>query len=466
MKKYSVLLLNPPGGNLYIRDYFCSKVSQADYIHHPVDLMVLSGIIAAEHEVSVIDAIAGNISVQETLRRIVSARPDVIVSLAGAVSIEEDTLFLQKVKEALPQVRIVCIGDVFGGNTASFLRENAFVDAVLFNFSTDDILRYISGDRKNIRNMALRAAGGGITITPRETARDSFEIPVPKHELFAEKGYRYPFVRRKKFATILTEYGCPFPCSFCIIGTLGHRVRTPGNVIKELRHVRSLGIRELLFMTQTFGAARNEAQELCRLMIEEKFNFGWTCFSRVDVATPELMALMKQAGCHTIIFGIESGSDKILASYRKGYTSERITATLKSAAGLGIETVGTFILGLPDESPETMESTIELLKNSKLDFASFNVAVPRENTPLRGEAIKLGLIDEGFEHMDQSGNSIAMPTKSLSREEILGFRRRAVRMFYFRPAYIFRQLKKIRSLYDAARLTRQAANLIRRTWKE
>src|SRR3989339_1713427 len=107
MKKYSVLLLNPPGGELYIRDYFCSKVSQADYIHHPVDLVVLSGIISTAHEVGVLDAIAGNVSPQETLRRVSAISPDVIVSLVGAVSLEEDTLFLQKVKEALPQVRIV-----------------------------------------------------------------------------------------------------------------------------------------------------------------------------------------------------------------------------------------------------------------------------------------------------------------------------------------------------------------------
>ena len=182
------------------------------------------------------------------------------------------------------------------------------------------------------------------------------------------------------------------------------------------------------------------------------------------MATPGLIGAMKKAGCHTIIFGVESGSEEILRKYRKGYSVEQIVSAVNYCGEAGIETVGTFIIGLPEESHETMAATLRLLKTIKLDYASFNVAVPRMGTALREEAVALGMVDKDLAVMDQSGGEIAMPSRSLTREEILGYRRKAVFSFYFNARYLLRRLLKIRSAYDLARQLRQAIALTVNTW--
>ncbi|KAF0127103.1 MAG: Fe-S oxidoreductase [Elusimicrobia bacterium] len=461
MKK--VLLLNPPGERLYIRDYFCSKVSQADYLTHPVDFVVLSGILAGEYEVGLIDAIAGKLSPESALEEIRRFAPDAVISLFGSVSLPEDLAFAAKVRAACPGARLVGLGDAFRDGGAKYLGPDSPLDALLLDFTTRDIVSYLEGDHGSAANMLIRD-GGEVLPPGTRPAAERYEVPVPRHELFSGYDYRHPFVRSRRFATVLTDYGCPFHCSFCVMGTLGFKSRTPASVMTELEHIKSLGIKEVLFHTQTFGARKEEARELCRRMISAGLGLGWTCFSRVDVADPELLSLMREAGCHTVIFGVESGSDEILKKYGKGYTRGQIISAIDHCAAIGIETVGTFILGLPEETHETMERTLDLLRTIKLDYASINVAVPRMGTPLREEAIAHGLVDGDFAVMDQSGAEVAMGSRTLSREEITKYRKRAVAIFYFNPRYILRRLARIRSFYDLTRQLKQAAALAANTW--
>ncbi|MEI7481112.1 MAG: B12-binding domain-containing radical SAM protein [Elusimicrobiota bacterium] len=461
MKK--VLLLNPPGKRLYIRDYFCSKVSQADYLTQPVDLLMLSGILSQSFEVHFIDAIAGKLPIESVLREIRRIDPFAVISLFGAVSLAEDMDFARRVRQAGGDVKIVGIGDAFRAGGERYLGEGSPLDALLLDFTGPDIVNYLNGDYGAVSDMIIR---DGANILPAKIARKSnlFSIPLPLHHLFTGYNYRHPFIKSQKFATVLADYGCPYPCSFCVMSTLGFKVRPVDQVITELKLVKSLGINEVLFHTQTFGANPEWAKELCRKIVAENLLIGWICFSRVDVADPELLNVMKKAGCHTIIFGVESGSDLILEKYRKGYTREQIVLAVDYCDKIGIETVGTFIIGLPEETHETMAATLRLLKTIKLDYASFNVAVPRIGTVMREDAVSLGMVDRSFDTMDQSGSDIAMPSRNLTKEEIAGYRRQAVFTFYFNARYILRRLMKIRSLYDFTRQLNQAVALAINTW--
>jgi uncharacterized radical SAM superfamily protein len=456
-----VLLLNPPGKKIYIRDYYCSKTSQADYINHPVDFVVLSGILSRDNDVSLIDAIVDRLSPEECLRRIVGLSPDAVIFLTGGVSWPEDREFLASARRAVPSAEFIGLGDIFREDAAKYLAEAPFLSAVILDFTSDDAARYLAGERSGPANMVL--AGAPPTVAPMRRGTSEFEIPVPRHELFIFKKYRYPFVRASRFATVLSEYGCPFDCSFCVMGTLGHKIRKVSNVVEELEYILRLGVREIFFATQTFGARRSYAVDLCRAI--KPLNIGWTTFSRVDTVDEEVLSLMKEAGCHTIIFGIESGSGELLKRYRKGYDKERIRKIINLCADKGIETVGTFILGLPEETRDTMRETLDFIAELPLDYASFNVAVPRAGTDLRKEARAAGLaVADLSSTMDQSGSEIAMNTKHLSREEIQDFRRKAVRTFYLRPSYLLRRLASIRSQGHFLGQLRQFAAMLGKTW--
>ena len=140
----NLLLLNPPGTQLYLRDYFCSKVSQADYLNHPIDLVYLSGRLTALGEVHVVDAIVDRLGERECLARIQAIGPEIIVGLVGSVSYQEDLPFYRKLSAGL-KTRIILIGDVLLENRESRLQELPFVEAFLHDFSTSDIVRYLEG---------------------------------------------------------------------------------------------------------------------------------------------------------------------------------------------------------------------------------------------------------------------------------------------------------------------------------
>jgi len=435
VRSKKILLLNPPGRNLYIRDYYCSKISQANYIIQPIDLLVMSSEFRGEdYKVELVDAIAGKISSEETLQKIIDFSPDCIITLVGAVSWEEDLEFLKRLKKAV-NCKIIGSGDILREDSKKYLDLGIF-DAIVTDFTTKEIEEFIKSETKKK------------VVLPKNPTREFNLSGNPYHELFLKYHYRYPFTVSGKFATVLTTYGCPFKCSFCIMSKLLYKERQVENVMMELRYLKSLGVNEIFFVDQTFGTNKPRTKELLSKIIEEKLNLRWFSFSRVDMLNEEMLHLMKKSGCNTLLLGVESGSDKILMSYRKGYTREDIKRTLEICHRLEIKTLGTFIFGLPDETLETANETLQFIKELPLDYASFNVAVPRAGTDLREQAISLGLVGKDFVTMDQSGTEIAMRTQKLSQEEVRQIKRKAVFSFYFRPKYILKRLFSIRSFYE------------------
>jgi radical SAM superfamily enzyme YgiQ (UPF0313 family) len=451
MKK--ILLLNPPGKKLYIRDYYCSKVSQANYLSHPIDFVILSSILKKQDvQIYLLDSIVTHLSEEKTFRQIKEINPEVIISLSGTVSWEEDLEFFKKIKSLL-NTRLILTGDIFLENPENFVSRYDFIDGIITDFTSEKITDFIEGKIKD--KIILENTSTKFNLTS-----------VPMHEIFIKNNYRYPFTLSSKYCSVLTEFGCPFRCSFCIMGKLRYKYRDAENVITELEYIKSLGVKEIFFVDQTFGANKKNTIRLLSLMIEKNLNLKWFCFSRVDVLDKEMLVMMKNAGCHTIIIGIESGSDTMLNKYRKGYNTKQVIEILTFCNKNKIRTVGTFIIGLPEENLQTSKETLGLIKKLPLDYASFNVAVPRPGTDLRKEAIENKLVDNNFIIMDQSGSKVAMSTKYLSQEEVKKIRQLMVKNFYLRPKYIVKRLFSLKTPYELYQNILNAYYLIKNTWWE
>lgn len=441
-----ILLLNPPGKRLYIRDYYCSKVSKAKYIYEPVDLLILSGILSSRHKVYVLDAIAMHLSPLNCLKKINSLDPEIIISLTGAVSFYEDVEFWNKIKASRKNIFIFASGDILMEESESLLKNIDSLDGILLDFTEDEILGLIE-DMSRPYNSIIHKYKNKILRCPAANKEGEFAIPVPRHKLFPLKKYVYPFVKGSPFATVLTDYGCPYRCSFCIMATLAYKWRSIENVIEELRDIKELGIRNIYFSDQTFGAKRKRCKSLCRQMIEEKFNFRWCCFSRVDLADEETLRLMKKAGCHTVMFGVESGNNEILKKYHKDIVRDQTIKAFKLCRKIGLKTVGTFIIGFPEDNEATILETIEFAKEIMPDYASFNIYVPRMHTELRKEVIEKKLISADVKVMDQSGTYSVARTIYLTCNEILALKEKAVTEFFIRPRYIIKRIKGIDSFF-------------------
>ena len=142
---------------------------------------------------------------------------------------------------------------------------------------------------------------------------------------------------------------------------------------------------------------------------------------------------MRNGGCHTVILGVGSADDGRLVTYRKGYDTEEVRRAVARVKAAGMRVVGTFLVGLPEDTEESSDRTLEFALELDLDFLSLNVAVPRFGTPFRARAIELGLCTREDLVMDQSGSEAFLPTLTLDRGAIERLKRRMVRRFYLRP---------------------------------
>ncbi|MEW6684977.1 MAG: radical SAM protein [Candidatus Edwardsbacteria bacterium] len=456
-----VLLLNPPGDKVYLRDSYCSKVSKSGYITPPVDLIILSGLLASRFEVEVLDAIAERLSYEESYQKIMNLKIEAIIFLTGEVSWERDFEFLHWVKSKRENLLMVGSGDVLMEEGVEIINKNSFLDAILLDYTESSILDYLEGRRSNLENLIFRD-GERVIISSKVEQKSEFSIPLPQHKLFPFHKYSWPFARRTPFTGVVTDFGCPYKCDFCLIGQLGFKTRPPAEVLKELLYIQSLGIKEIFFGDQTFGVKRERAINICEGMLRERINLSWGCFSRVDLVDHELLDCMRIAGCHTIIFGVESGNDEILKRYHKGFTIAKVRETFRLCQEMKITTVATFILGLPGENEASCYKTIALAKEIGCDYASFNIPVPRKRTPLREEALKHGWILPEVREPDQSGTVVGIQTAQLSANKLQNLRRQAEKEFYLRPSCLLRLLVRIRTFTELKNHLKQGRGLFRK----
>lgn len=436
-----VLLLNPPGRRNYGRDYYCSKVNKANYVEHPVDFVYLTGILEQRVEYLVIDAIVDKLDSSACLKRILDFHPDWIIFLSGWVSWIEDFPFLATVKKHLPASRWIGMGDLFLDRDI-FLKHD-WIDAVLYDFRNGDILEYLSGNVHAVSNMLLRHQGN---IVEKKLAKNhgpkTFRSLLPRHELFLQHAYSFPFAKQLPFVTVLTDFGCPFRCRFCVYSEIGYRTGDLAGVFKELEYIRSLGVREIFFKDQTFCINRKRGETLCRFMIDKQMGFSWTCFLRVTQAKPDFLNLLKDAGCHTIIFGVETASQDDLDKYRKQTSIEDIRRAIRVTRQADIRSVCTFILGFPNEDKASIQNTIRFALELDPDYAAFNTYVPKTESMGFDPSLDHGHDQSGIESSTNGGNGV------LTGQEIIHWRRQAVRRFYLRPRYILRRLLLIKSAVE------------------
>lgn len=451
-----VLLLNPPGKSIYLRDYYCSHASKAHYYWGPFDLMVLSGILKNEFEIFALDAMQEHLNPDETVRRILAVRADAIIFLTGAVSFIEDFELIKKISEAgNGKIQMIGTGDCLVSEGDKFFRAYPFLDASILNFTSLEIIDYLKGGKGQFEFVSFRKSDGAPQHGAGRLPQGEFSLPVPRYDLFPFKKYRIPHGLRVPYAGILTDYGCPFHCDYCIGGELGFRLRNIDNLMEEMHELKRLGVRELWIKDLTFGTNKKRTLQLLERMRKENLDFTWVCLSRVNVLDEELLLEMKDAGCHTIQLGVESASQELLEHYTKGITVEQVRKVIGLCKKTGIRVLAHYILGLPGDTVESILATIRFAIELDTEFASFNIAMPRMGTVFRASAIQSGLITDDLATLDNSISQPVYETPELKREKLWDLRNRAIRSYHLRPSFILRRLSGVRTFYEFTTLFRE-----------
>lgn len=460
MAKPGVLLLNPPGDKLYIRDYYCSFSSKADYYWPPQDLIALSGVLDAVFDVQVIDAIVPSVPADDVLRRVVEKRPRAVIFTTGTATLKSDLALMERIKAALPDVKVVASAGIMKFVGKDLIAKNPVLDAVLLDYGDSGIAAYLEGTGAAPYLGLLVRTEAGIVEGPLSRAHE-YSIPIPRHDLFNFRKYRIPIAKRSPFTVVVGSLGCPYHCGFCTAGAFGYKVRPVDNILAELKSLAALGVREILFQDPTFTINTRRVVELCRKMIEAGLDLTWSANADLHALDEEKLTWMKKAGCHTLSVGIESGDDEMLKEYSKMITIDEVIEKVGRLNAHKIKVLGYFILGLPGETKASAERTIALARKLKLDIASFAIATPDLGTRLREEAVAKGWLPPGLDGWDSTEYPI-LETGTLTKEEIWALRRKAVRAFYLRPSYILRKLGGVRSARDVRNLVSNAVSLLKK----
>ncbi|MEE9164930.1 MAG: radical SAM protein, partial [Nitrospinota bacterium] len=291
---------------------------------------------------------------------------------------------------------------------------------------------------------------GFIKTEHRPLIKNPDELPFPAWDLIDNfpLGYKPAAFKCKRLpaAYIISARGCPHLCIFCDTSVFSRQYRafSAEYIIEMIKFLQlNFGIREIIFEDDTFVIFKKRLIQLCETLIKEKINITWSCNGRANAVKPDILRLMKKAGCWQISYGIESGDPKILEFSRKRIKIDQMRQALEWTHEAGILTKGFFILGFPLETEETIKKTIDFAKSSCLDDISVSQMTPFPGSEMYNIGEKYGSINKNWEKMNLL--DVVFVPHGLTKEKLDIFQRKFLKEFYLRPGiiktYIMRLIK-------------------------
>jgi anaerobic magnesium-protoporphyrin IX monomethyl ester cyclase len=465
-----ILLFNPPApdGRAYTREGRCTQEAGVWGTQWPpLSLATAAALLRRDgHRVTLRDYPAAGLDSRALVEDLRQLRPAFAIWSTGTPTLRHDLALARLVREQAPEAVTAVIGTHVTVRPEEALSEAALTAVI--RGEPEGIIRELcrsAGAFGEVAGLSWRdARDGAIRHNPDAAPLEPKAIPAADWDGLDLDGYRLP-LKGRRFLMVAPVRGCPWRCVFCTAPLYyGYRLRwrPVADVVAEMAgNVERYDIREFFIWADTFTADRRYVRELCRAIIESGLRISWTCNSRVDTIDEETLRLMKAAGLWMISYGLESGSDAILAASGKGITVAQSREAVALAHRLGIRVAGHFMFGLPGETEETMAETLVLALTLPIDIVQFYVAAPFPGTALYDEARGKGWLRETMEERGSpppdrgaaapgaipsgsapaaSQNSAVMELPGLPSTRVDAYRRYAYRRFYLRPRAVVRVL--------------------------
>ena len=371
-----------------------------EYPLPPLSLSYLSGsLLAHGFEVEILDLLTSKASPAKIRRKLQQYQPQIVGTTGVTMTFPAAARILRVCKEFDPGITTV-----MGGPHVSFAAEDTFhrapwIDIVAAGEGDVTVVELASAldrgaDIGKVAGLYINRNGKVTKTAPRPLIDNLDELPFPARHLLPLSKYH----ALGAACSVVSSRGCPYGCIFCTTPRMyGRKVRfrQPHLVVDEIEVIyREYGFSQISVVDDTFTLNHPHATELCRELIRRHLPVKWSIFSRVDTLTPELLDLMREAGCTCMLFGVESGNQEVLNSIKKGITPEKVRNGVRMATEAGIGSFASFILGLPGETPERARETLALAMELAERWGTqygFHYLSPFPGTELFEQAEKLGI---------------------------------------------------------------------------
>jgi len=461
VQQLDLLLINPGA-----RDQVYGNLGLSlSGIEPPLWCSLIAGFIRENgYSVKILDAEAENWSPQRSAEKIAEQNPllaAVIVlgsnpSAASTPKMTATGKILRSLKTTAPEIKTL-----LGGLHPSALPERTLVEEDV-NFVCQGegfhtilgLLKLLKSEREprkfRINGLWYKNKEKVFSNPMSSPIKNLDELPFAAWDLLPMEKYRahnwHCFNNlndRGHYGVIYTSLGCPFTCNYCNIHALygkpGIRFRSPEKVVEEIDLlVNTYHIRNLKIIDELFVLNEDRVNKICDLIIKRDYSLNIWVYARVDTVHESLMKTMKHAGINWLAFGIESASKTVRDGVTKRFNQKTIRKAIEITRSADINIMGNFIFGLPDDTLQTMQETLDLAKEMNLEYINFYTAMAYPGSKLYFEAIQQGIkLPEHWHGFAQYGeDTLPMPTKYLSSGEVLRFRDRAFKEYLSNPQYL------------------------------
>ncbi len=461
-KKLDILLIKPGSQEeLYGK---LSKISLTG-----IEPPLWAGLIATSvrksgYSAQVIDAEAECLSPTQVIDRIIEINPLLVGILVSGTNPSASTMNMVGTRAILKEMarRNVPVKTLVGGLHPSALpkrtMEEELTDFVCEGEGFSTIAELLEVLRRDYDTKEFKIKGlwyrkdGEIVANERAPLIQDLEgepphvswdlLPMDKYRAHNWHCFQEPGQKRQPYAVLYTSLGCPFKCHFCcinaIFGEAGIRYRNPAKVIEEIDTlVNTYGVKNIKIIDEMFVLKEKHVLDICNLIIQRGYKLNIWAYARINTVNEKLLRRLKDAGFTWLAYGIESGNDRVLKSVTKGITVEKTKQVVKLTQDMGINVIGNYIFGLPEDDLQSMQDTLDLAMELNCEFANIYCATAYPGSPLYEQAIKEGwkLPDTWGSYSPYSYEHLPLPTKYLTSVEVLSFRDEAYIKYYTNEKY-------------------------------
>ncbi len=424
-------------------------------IEPPLGLAYLAAAIrAGGWEVDLIDANALRVGSSPLVEHLTAIRPDLVGISTNIVTHYAGTVLARGLRQAGYRGRVV-LGGPMPSALPEYCLDSTGADAAVIGEGEETLLEIAANladgraePFRGVRGCFWRDPGGSpVREEPRPLIADLDSLPLPAWDLLPPFGYYKSRARRRPIGAVICSRGCPYRCTYCNKSVFGSRYRhySVERIIREVELlVGEFGIRQLDILDDNLTLNLDWAKELFRRLAHYGLAINLQNGIRADLCDEELLDLMKAAGVFKISMGVESGSPEVQARIKKDLELERVIRISRWARKRGIVVYGNFISGLPHDSAESMDQTIDFALRMDPDLVNFMYLVPLPGTEIWDEIEKNGKFHFRLDDPDVAGfygSKLRYSLPGMDPRQVVSGYRRAYRRFYLRPGKILDLLR-------------------------
>ena len=375
-------------------------------------------------EVEILDLLSTRYKTEKIEKRLARFQPEVIGVTSVTMNFPKAVKIIQYCKKMAPESTTIMGGPHVTFTSEETLRDFPEVDIVVRGEGEETVRELLPalegrGSLEKIKGLTFRQNGKIRKTKARPSIPDLNLLPSPDRTLFPLSRY----LAMRVPVSVLSSRGCPMDCSFCV----GHRMagrkgrfRNPSRVVDEIESAHQLGFEEVCIDDDLFTRNRQHVFTICDELGRRGLKMNMYIFARVDTVDAILLRKLREAGCKMICFGLESGNQKILDRAHKRTTLEKARRAVELSKEAGISPFGSFVLGLPGETRETMEETHAFAQSLGIPYG-FHLLSPFPGTKIRDRAPEYGIKILSDDWSLYDADHAVTETEGISAAEVEGF---------------------------------------------